>query len=737
MPRSASHVPSFSRHSSRGSTNRSKGDELLLEVGTEELPSHFILPALQSLYENADRLLKDQRLVGSALHTYGTPRRLVLVIDRLSPQQLPARIEVIGPPQTVAFAPDGTPTQAAIGFARSQGVDLADLRVRETPKGRYVCAVKEEPGRPTAETLVELLAGLIRSLAFPKSMRWNETGFRFARPIRWILATYAGRVVDLTIAGVRSGNRTWGHRSLGKSTRANRHGFTVSRKRSYLQGLEQHGVIVDHERRRTLIRDQLTALAHSVAGTPALDENAALLEQAVFSVEYPWTILGRFDPRYLALPHEVLTTTMEEHQGFFPLRMANGALLPHFLSVTNSSEACADIIRQGNERVLAARLADARFYYDADRKIALADRVDGLQDVTFHQKLGTLFQKTERVRALAGHLAERLGQEDVETCRRAAFLSKADLLTGMVGEFPTLQGIMGREYARHDGEPEAVCQAIGEHYRPRSMDDRIPFSSAGSIVSLADRIDTLSAFFRVGLLPSGSEDPYALRRNAVAVVRILVERSLPLNLGPILALAHELLASQGIVQEPIPGFESDPEAGVTALIGFLSERVRYYARTVHAFREDVMDAVLAPVTPQALTIMDLLARMDALQEVTKQPGFDPLMVGFRRANRLVEKENWRTEEIEPSRFEHPAEHALHAATQDAKRRLPSLLAARDYRGTLEELVRLKPCIDEFFEGVLVNAEDAAIRANRLSLLYAVAHLFASFADFSRIQSQSG
>lgn len=737
MPRSDVHQRSRSPRTSRASAGRSKGGNLLLEIGTEELPYQFIAPALRSLREGADRLLKEQRLASGALDTFGTPRRLVLAIDQLSQRQPPARKEAMGPSQSVAFDPSGAPTQAAIGFAKSQGIEVQDLRVKETAKGPYVCAVKEEPGRPTEEILVDVLPALIGGLTFPKSMRWNETGFRFARPIRWILATYAGRVVDVTIAGVRSGNRTWGHRSLGKSARAKRHGIAISQKRSYLNGLEREGVIVDQHKRRSVIQEQLTTLSATVEGILSLEDKADLLEQAVYSVEHPHTILGRFDPSYLSLPGEVLTTTMEEHQGFFPLSTPRGDLLPCFLSVTNSAPACEDIIRPGNERVLAARLADARFYFEEDRKTRLADRVEKLHEVTFHQKIGTLFQKTERIHALARDLAEGLGSEEVETCRRAALLSKADLLTGMVGEFPTLQGIMGGVYARHDGEPEAVCQAIGEHYQPRSMEDRIPSTFAGSIVTLADRIDTLSAFFRVGLPPSGSEDPYGLRRNASAIVRIVAERGMPVNLGPLLSSANELLVSQGVVQETIPGYEEDPASGTHALIGFLVERVKYYGRTVYGFREDVMDAVLASVTSLTFSIADLIARMQALQHVTKRPEFEPLMVGFRRAHRLVEKEGWRSEELDPSLFQHATEQALHAAIQEAKDRVPASIAAEDYSRTLDDLVRLKSPIDEFFEGVLVNADDAAIRANRLSLLYGVAQLFLSFADFSRIQTQSG
>lgn len=703
---------------------------LLLEIGTEELPSQFVPAALRALAEAAERLLKEQRLTYGALRTFGTPRRLVLSVEDLATRQAPSLQEVMGPSRAVAFDAAGEPTKAARGFAAGQGLAVEQLEVRQTPKGEYLFAVKRDPGRQTASVLADCLPGLILGLPFPKAMRWNEAGIRFARPIRWVLALYGATPLRVEVGGLVSGNRTRGHRFLGTGRRAGE-GLVVRRPEEYLDLLRRQGVIAEQDRRRAMIVAQVERLAASAKGTLHRDED--LLQQAVFTVEYPHAILGAFDPAYLSLPKDILMTAMKEHQGFFSLTGKDGRLLPKFIAVTNMKLDDMGLIRKGHERVLAARLADARFYFDEDRKVALADRVERLKQVTFHQRLGTVHQKTERVVALAAGLAARLGLDtaEQEACTRAAFLAKADLASGVVGEFPSLQGIMGREYARHDGEPEAVCLAIGEQYLPRAMEGELPATGPGLILSLADRLDTIVAFFRVGLVPSGSEDPFALRRHASAVVRILVERGYRLGLGEAIERATELLASQGVRASGKPGQAGDP-------LAFILDRLRYYGRTVHGLRDDVMEAVLRRPRPPAETdLADLLARMRALQAITARPEFDPLIVGFKRAHRLVEKETWTAADIDPARFQHPSEEELHRVVREAQESVPALLREGRYEAALERLVRMKPAIDGFFTGVLVNAEEEALRRNRLSLLRAVDRLFLAYADFSEIVVQGG
>ncbi len=709
-------------------TSKPAAAELFLEIGTEELPYQFIPPALQALKDSAERLLQDQRLACRAIRTFGTPRRLVLVVDSLVARQPAAMKEIMGPSKAVAFDHAGEPTKAALGFAASQGVSVQDLQIRQTPKGEYVFAVKQEPGLPAHAVLAEHLPRLISGLSFPKSMRWNASGIRFARPIRWLVALYGGRVLPIEVGGVTASNRSFGHRVLSAGKPAVSQSFRVTGFSQYLKDAERHGVIVDQDRRRRMITQQLTDLAKAAKGHLQRDED--LLAQAVYTVEYPTTILGGFKPHYLSLPKEILMTAMKEHQGYFSLVDQKGALLPNFLAVTNMRLSNMDLIRAGNERVLAARLADAKFFFDEDRKIRLADRVDKLRTVTFHQKIGTLYQKTARMVQLAATLAELMGHSGlIKDCQRAAELSKADLLTGIVGEFPTLQGVMGGEYAKHDGESETVSRAIREQYLPRSMEGELPETPAGNILSLTDRLDTIAAFFWVGLVPTGSEDPFALRRHATAVVRILLENRLRLNLAEAITQATAIVAADGFTPS---GSEQDVRRRI---VEFIFERMRHYGRTVHGLRDDVMDAVLKPAETEPFDLLDLLAKMQALQTITNRPEFDPLMIGFKRAHRLVEKERWDHKPVDPTRFQHLSESQLHEVVTDADRRLPLLLKDGRYEEALDVLVRIKPAIDEFFASVMVNAGDPAIRGNRLSLLLEVDRLFASVADFSHILVQ--
>lgn len=703
--------------------------ELLFEIGVEELPYQFIAPALRTLQAAAEQLLNEQRLTHGPVRTFGTPRRLVLTVASLSSRQTPVTKATMGPSKAVAFDATGQPTKAAIGFAGGQGVPVDTLEVRPTPKGEYLFAVKHEAGQSAAAVLAELLPALIAKLAFPKSMKWNDTGARFGRPIRWLLALYSGKPVPFQVAGIRSGTRTWGHRFLGPAGRTRAQGLQVAGLASYLRTLERHGVIPDQARRREMILAQIDKLTKAAGGRVHRDE--ALLEQAVFTTEYPHPILGGFKPQYLSLPKEILMTSMKEHQGFFSVLRRDGALLPSFLSVTNMKLADMKLIQAGNERVLAARLADARFFFDEDRKVRLADRVDKLKGMTFHQKLGTLFDKQQRVRTLADRLAVLLGldEETHRACARAADLCKADLTTGIVGEFPALQGIMGGAYAAHDGEADQVSRAVAEQYLPPSMEGKIPESMAGKVLSLADRLDTIIAFFGAGLVPSGSEDPFALRRNALAVVRIILEGRLPLNLGDVIPFPS---AGEALQEARQKDKGRQPPAPANDPVDFILERLRYYGRTVDGLRDDVMLAVLKPTDRSQLNLLTLYDKMKALQAITGRPEFNPLIVGFKRAHRIVEKERWETEEIDPALFQHQSETDLDKALEEARLQVPFSIAQGDYATALDGLVRLKPAIDAFFAGVMVNAEEPAIRANRLSLLYLVDRLFLSFADLSEI-----
>jgi glycyl-tRNA synthetase beta chain len=706
-----------------------KAAELLLEIGVEELPYQFIAPALATLKEAAEQLFKDHRLAFQSVRTLGTPRRLTVVVEGLSTLQTSMAKEAMGPSKSVAFDPAGQPTRAAMGFAAGQGVAVHELQVRQTPKGEYLFAVKQELGRPTKVVLGELLPQLIAKLSFPKAMKWNTTGVRFARPVRWLAVVYGGATLAIEAAGITAGNKTLGHRVLGISK-----GLVVRDSGSYLKGLERQGVTPDPQRRRHMIEEQIATLCKKAGFS--LNVDADLLDQAVYTTECPNAIIGSFKPAYLEVPQEILITSMKEHQGFFSLmHKETGKLVPHFIAVTNNRAKDMGLIREGNERVLAARLADAKFFFDEDRKVKLEDRVPKLAGVTFQQKLGTMEKKQQRVKKLAGVIASTLRPQDdklKQACERAAELCKADLLTGVVGEFPELQGIMGGEYAKHDGESEAVSQAIREQYLPRSIEGELPKTIAGQVLSLADRLDSIAAFFYVGLVPTGSEDPFALRRNATAVVRIILEGDLRIDLGSYVDTARNLVIGDGF-----KGGADSAEGGRRRMTEFLFERVRHYARVVHALRDDVIEAVLKQAHGKTLDLVDLVQRMKALEAVTTKPEFDPLIVGFKRAHRLVEKEKWDRQPVDNARFAHPAESALYQATVDERDKLMSGMKRGDYSQALDALVRLKPAIDAFFAAVMVNAEDQAVRSNRLSLLQEVDDFFNSFADFSQIVVQGG
>ncbi|MEK7272695.1 MAG: glycine--tRNA ligase subunit beta, partial [Nitrospirota bacterium] len=450
--------------------------------------------------------------------------------------------EATGPSKTVAFDQAGQPTRAAVGFAAGQGVAVQDLEVRQTPKGEYLFAVKREEGRPSKTVLMELLPQLVGKLSFPKAMKWNEAGVRFARPVRWLVVLFGGTVLPIEAAGIKAGNRTRGHRVLGA-----KQGVVVRDGATYVKALEKDGVISDPERRRAMIQEQIATLCQKTGFV--LNQDDALLDQAVYTTEWPYAIIGSFKDLYLDVPEEVLITSMKEHQGFFSLRhKTTGKLVAHFIAVANNRVKDMGLIREGNERVLAARLADAKFFYDNDRTTPLQDRVGKLDGVTFHQKIGTMGQKQARIATLAASLARLAGLNEsvVKSCERAGALCKADLLSGIVGEFPELQGVMGGYYARHDGEAAAVCQAILQHYRPQSMEGAIPESTEGQVLSLADRLDSLASFFHVGMVPTGSEDPFALRRHATAVVRILLEGDVRLNLGRAISEARTIVGAAGI-----------------------------------------------------------------------------------------------------------------------------------------------------------------------------------------------
>ena len=487
--------------------------ELLLEIGTEEIPARFLPPALEEMADSFQKLMGKERILIGEVATWGTPRRLALVARDVAEEQGYEETEELGPPKAVAFDAAGNPTPAALGFARKQGVAVSDLIEVDTPRGVYLAVSKRTAVRPTLELLPELLPGFILGLSFPKSMRWGAETITFARPIHWILARYGGAVVPFELGDVTSGGATCGHRFLAPQA------VEVTDAQAYLAALKKARVIVDPEARRTLLSEELARAAAGVKGEVVA--NPGLLEENTFLVEYPSVVVGNFEEKFLALPDAVLITSMREHQRYFSLRGADGRLLPHFIAVNNTLTRDPDVVRQGHERVIRARLSDAMFFFQEDAKTPLANRVDALKGVVFHSLLGTSYEKMERFRELAVSLSRQLAPELEDAVFRAATLCKADIVTEMVGEFPSLQGVMGRQYALLNGEPPEVAEALFTHYLPRHADDELPQDKVGALVGLADRLDTICGCFGVGLSPTGTADPYGLRRHALAVIRIL------------------------------------------------------------------------------------------------------------------------------------------------------------------------------------------------------------------------
>ncbi len=701
---------------------------LLVEIGTEEIPTTFLPQALQDLASLGQELLDECRLTYHEIRTVGTSRRLVLLVDGVQAQQTSLKQEIVGPPKSAAFDASGTPTKAAQGFAKSQGVSVEQLTVKETPKGLYLAVNKHERGQSAKQVLASNLPGYLAKLTFPKAMRWNASQAKFARPIRWMAVLLGEHVLKIEFAGIVSGGITWGHRFYKR--KGKKFGQAVpllTNASTYITTMSKLGVLVDPDERRASIESQIAKLA--IVGKGKIDpvHREELTEEAVWGVEYPHAILGTFHKEFLALPDRVLMSSMKEHQGFLSLVGKDGKLLPKFVAVTNTPWGNTTLITKGNERVLAARLKDAQYFLQEDQKHPLHERVAALDGVMFHQKLGTMHQKVERVQELVGWMATTIGRDDLkDVSLRAAHLSKADLTTGMVGEFPNLQGVMGEEYARHDGEQPEVCQAIGEHYLPRFPDDDLPVSLPGILVACADRVDSIASFFVVGMRPSGSEDPLGLRRAAYGLVRIISETNLKLNVVDVFEHMVQILAKQGV---------GTGEAKlVVDIMEFVIDRLRFYGRSALELRDDVMEAVTRVGPTNGAALGDLLSRMQALQTIASQPDFEPLMIGFKRAHRIVEKEAWHDVAVSPERFQHESERQLFSLYNKVQQEVTECVAHQEYVGAFQRLLIFKTPIDEFFAAVLVNDPDPLIRENRLSLLTAIDHLFLMIADFSCLQS---
>jgi glycyl-tRNA synthetase beta chain len=684
--------------------------ELLLEIGTEEIPAGFIPQALGNLEASARKELEGNRIDFQGVKTLGTPRRLLLVIESVSEKQRDIEMKKAGPSKQAAFDSKGNPTQAAIGFAKSQSVPVESLKVIQTEKGEYVCALKEEPGKPTADLLPSIVSKLILSIPFQKSMRWGEVPIRFARPIHWILALFGGEIIPFEVGSVRSGNLTYGHRFMHPGA------IQVKDFRSYLKKMGEAFVIVDPLERKKRIEEEMIREGASVSGRVLKDEE--LLEEVTFLVEYPVALCGNFDPAFLSLPREIVIHSMKEHQRYFPVEDDHGVLLPHFVCISNTNAKDRKVVVKGNERVLKARLSDAAFFFQDDLKISLEKRLEQLKKVVFQTKLGTSYEKVMRFTQLALFICDRIDPKLRKTVERASLLCKADLVTGMVGEFPKLQGIVGKEYARLSGEKPEVYNAIYEHYLPGFAGDRLPSSSVGDTVSIADKLDTIVGCFGVGLVPSGTADPFGLRRQALGIIRIILEKKYSLSL---LQLVEE---SEKQLKEKMA--HSSEEVKKEVLDFF---RIRYQNLLLE--RGYPFDMIEAVVSTSIDELLDVQHRIDALRGARERKDFESIVIGFKRAMNIL-KGAPSPKKLTPSLFSEDGERNLYQSYLKAKEKIDHHLNKRDYESSLLEMTQMKKPIDEFFDKVMVMAEDEKIRNNRLALLDEIGQLFLRIADFSKL-----
>jgi glycyl-tRNA synthetase beta chain len=692
--------------------------DLLLEIGTEELPATYVPPAIEQLRANAVAALKEHGLAHGEVIATGTPRRLVLFAAELPVAQAARTEEISGPPEKAAFK-DGAPTRAASGFAEKNGVRVEDLVVKDTPKGRYLYAVKRIEGAPTPEILAQaILPKLLQGLSFPKSMRWPQAQLTFARPIRRLLCLFGRDVVGESLGAsllrVRPGRTTIGHPFLSGPRELALERADYGAYRALLKG---HGVIVDRNERRAAIERDLEALFERWGARFTEHE---LLEEVTDLVEAPEVMEGAFDEKYLKLPREVIEAAMTDHQRYFPAVAADGALQPRFAFVANRPKDRAALVREGNERVLRARLEDSEFYLREDLKRPLPARVEALRGITFFDKLGTMHEKTERLVKLVQGLAAK--QPHLEAARRAALLAKADLTTELVKEFPQLQGAVGAKYAALQGEPDEVARAIGEQYMPRFAGDELPKTGAGTALALAEKLDNLCGFFSLGLVPSGSADPYQLRRQALGVVRIFLERGLAQSLAGAIGLAARAYAK-------------DAEPLAARVREFIVERVKSLL-IERGHRYDLVDAALAA---GADDLVDLKARLDALAALSKEAAFPDLVELVERTYNISKalddpRSGVARAPVRPELFQDAHERAMHQAFEGVKARVAAAIERKSYveAAHLYADALARP-VHAFFEKVFVNVEDQAVRANRLSLLREIHDLFARrIADLSKV-----
>ncbi|MGA1861890.1 glycine--tRNA ligase subunit beta [Deferribacter thermophilus] len=677
----------------------------LLEIGTEEIPASFINPASEFLKNHFKNELEKNRITYSSIETGGTPRRLYLFIDNISDMQSDLEEEIVGPPANIAFDENGNLTKAALGFAKSKGLDVNSLKKVVTERGEYLAGIKKIKGGSTKEFLKELIINTVKNFPFPKSMKWGDKNIRFARPIHWFLSIYNGEVLEFEIEGIKAGNYTFGHRFMANKQ------IKISSFDEYKATLRENFVIVDFNERKEIIRSFLNNI-----GNVFIDED--LLDTVANLVEYPHPILGEFPEHFLQLPKEVLITSMKNHQKYF-YREKDGKIINSFVGISNTKPKDDSLIKSGYERVLKARLNDAMFFFENDKKVPLEERMEQLKKVVYQEQLGTSYEKMERFRQIALFLAKKLAPNKATTTDRAAFLCKADLMTEMVYEFPELQGVMGREYALIQGEEKVVADAIFEHYLPRFSGDELPKTDEGAFISIADKIDTITGCFIIGLIPTGNNDPYALRRNAIGIINIILNKNYRLSLTELLEKAIDNYKDKLSYQKD-EILEKTKE--------FILTRAKQIATTQYNIRADVFEAVVAVFDD----IVQIFNAAKALNEVYEKPEFVTLSTSYKRISNILNKNNWNNTEYKEDLLAESEEKELNKFIKEYEGKLNQLLSEEKYNDAINVLLSFSKPVDNFFDNVLVMDKNEEIRNNRLSLLAKLKTLFEKIGELSSI-----
>ncbi|GAM15209.1 glycine--tRNA ligase subunit beta [Mesobacillus selenatarsenatis] len=683
---------------------------LLLEIGLEEMPARFITDSINQLASKVENWLKTNNIGFEDIKLYSTPRRLALLVLNVDERQEDSEEEAKGPAKKIALAEDGEWSKAAIGFTRGQGLTVEDIYFKEINGVEYAHVKKFFKGKETFELLVELKA-ILSGLTFPKNMRWADLDLRYVRPIKWLVAMFGNDIIPFEIAGVQTGNVTRGHRFLGEGE------IQLSNPQGYEEALLGQYVVADAQKRKNAITSQLEKIEEENGWVIPVDED--LLEEVNNLVEYPTALYGRFEEEFLEIPSEVLITSMKEHQRYFPVKSRSGALLPHFITVRNGDHLHIEKVARGNEKVLRARLADAAFFYKEDQRMQIDAALEKLKNVVYHEEIGTIVEKSERVRKLVGLVAERLefASDVIKFADRAAQISKFDLVSQMVYEFPELQGIMGEKYALQKGESPEVAVAINEHYMPRNADDSIPGSPAGALVAIGDKLDTIVAFFSLGIIPSGSQDPYALRRQATGIVQTLIEKKWNISLENLVGLSLNLISEAGITKRTDEEVYHD-------LIQFFKLRIKHLLQE-RGIRYDLIDAVLGG---EISVVSGLIEKAEALQAASSDEGFKESMEALSRVLNIASKKDVQGD-IDPERFENEYEQRLYEKYLELGKKAEDGMDAASY---YQLLVDIKPEINDYFEHTMVMSDKQDVRENRLNQMAALAALIMKLAKVNDI-----